>query len=341
MIHNRHELPHLRPEFGADELAAARRVLESAYVGRGPETALFEGEICDYLGLPQGHAVAVASGTAALELALRILNWHGKRVAVPLYSCACVHHAVRLAEATPVPIDTVSADHVEMDIARIAESSADAAIVAHMFGIPQLLNGIEVPFIEDCAQAFGARIGGNPVGLNGMVGIFSFGATKVITSGGVGGALVSKERQLVERARELIAYDGASEERRVNVEIGDLQSAIGRVQLRRLTEFVARREELFERYTAAGLPLMTARDPSCAPVRLRAVVVSDRIDEIQRALAEEDIRSRVPLNERELGVLPAASNAAELFKRALLIPIFPAMSDGDCDRVAAIVSSVM
>lgn len=332
------ELPHLRPTLGHAEAAAAKRVLDSAYVGRGPETARFEDEICDYLGLGKGHALAVASGTAALQLALRVLNWKQKRVAVPMYTCASVHHAVRLAGATPVPIDTVSADQADMDLGGIGAAGAEAAIVAHMFGIPQALDNVQVPFIEDCAQALGASVKGKPVGLQGLVGVFSFGATKMITSGGIGGAIASKDRRLLDKARELIAYERASEKPHVNSEIGDLQSAIGRVQLKRLPKFIARREKLFQKYVEAGLPLMTARDQNVVPVRFRAVVVSDLVEDIQKALAAENIRSRIAIIERELAKVPATSNTAALAKRALFIPIFPEMTDDDCDRVAEVVT---
>lgn len=335
------ELQHLKPEFGERELEAARRVLASAYVGRGPETAAFEAEIGAYLGLGPEHVLAVASGTAALELALAALDWGGKRVAVPAYTCASVHHAVRRAGGDPVAIDTVSDVHADMDIAAANASGADVAVVAHMFGIPQPLDAVAIPFVEDCAQALGARVSGRPVGLQGAAGIFSFGASKLLTAGGIGGALVSKERELIERARTLIAYDRAGDGPRANLEIGDLQSAIGRVQLERLPEFAARREAIFATYVAAGLPMMTARSRDCRPVRLRAVVVSDAAEAIEAALARENIRSRPALLERESGPLPSGSRAATLAKRALFLPIFPAMSDEDAARVARIAASVL
>src|ERR1041385_5918843 len=98
-------IAHNRPALGLEEESAARRVIRSGWLAQGEEVRNFENLFCDFLGIPQGHAVAVASGTSALYLALWTLHASDKRVAFPSYVCAAVRYAVNMAKAKEAAVE--------------------------------------------------------------------------------------------------------------------------------------------------------------------------------------------------------------------------------------------
>jgi perosamine synthetase len=331
---SRRAIPHNRPTLGPEEARAAERVIASGWLAQGAEVEAFENEMCAYLGLPRGHAVATSSGTAALLLALWALGARDARIACPVYACSALTNAIHFAGATPVLIDN-ERDRPNIDVAAMARADAAIAIVPHMFGIPAdvaKLGG--TPVIEDCAQALGALMGGAPVGFAGAVGIFSFYATKMITSGGQGGMLVSRDRGIVDAARDFRQFDCRDDRKpRFNLQMTDLQAAIGREQLRKLPWFVARREEIFAKYRHAGLEALDA-DGAALPVRYRFVMRTDGPHRAIDALARHDIIAIVPLADWEL-LAPSEGfpNAAELARTTISLPIYPSLSDEDACRV--------
>ncbi len=96
---------HNKPTFGKEEEQAAIRVIRSGWVAQGKEVESFENEFCNYLGLPDGHAVALSSGTAALFMALWVLKAKGKKVAFPVYSCSALRNAVAMTGADEILSD--------------------------------------------------------------------------------------------------------------------------------------------------------------------------------------------------------------------------------------------
>jgi perosamine synthetase len=331
---SRRTIPHNRPTLGSEEARAAERVIASGWLAQGAEVEAFENEMCANLGLPRGHAVATSSGTAALFLALWALGARDARVACPIYACSALTNAIHFAGATPVLIDN-ERDRPNVDIAAVARADAAIAIVPHMLGIPAdvaKLDGTRV--IEDCAQALGASMPGARVGIAGTVGIFSFYATKMITSGGQGGMLVSRDRGIVDAVRDFRQFDCRDDRRpRFNLQMTDLQAAVGRVQLRKLPRFIARRDEIFAKYRRAGLEALDA-DDAALPVRYRFVMRSERPHWAIEALARHDITAIVPLSEWEL-LAPSEGfpNAAALARTTISLPIYPSLSDEDACRV--------
>ena len=93
---------HNKPFFGDEEKEAANRIISSGYISQGTEVSNFEDDLCNYFGLPKGHAVAVSSGSSALYLALWSLNGKHKRVGVPVFSCASLRNATGLLEAKSI-----------------------------------------------------------------------------------------------------------------------------------------------------------------------------------------------------------------------------------------------
>jgi perosamine synthetase len=333
-------IAHNRPTLGREEEAAAIRVIRSGWVAQGAEVAAFEEEFCDFLGLPAGHAVAVSSGTAALYLALWALEAAGKRVAIPVYACSALRNAVALAKAEQILIDVVPGSP-NVDPAAIA-GKAEIAIVAHMHGLPQLLPNHGMAMIEDCAQALGAKVCQTSAGLQGDLGIFSFYATKLITSAGQGGMIVSTRRNMIERIRDYRQFDCRRDSRiRFNFQMTDLQAAVGREQLRKLPGFLSRREEIFERYRQAGLTLLDVPDrdkKEIFPVRYRAVLTTlDPVGLLAR-LDQGGVKAIVPIEDWELlGPGESFPNAQHLTRTTVSLPLYPSLSDDEADQVIDLV----
>ncbi|MGB2870027.1 MAG: DegT/DnrJ/EryC1/StrS family aminotransferase [Bacteroidota bacterium] len=330
-------IPHNKPSLGPEEEEAALRVLESGWVAQGVEVESLENECCSFLNLPEGHAVAVSSGTAALFLSLWALDATSKRVTFPVYVCSALRHATALAGGIEVPVDVSGADpNVHMESVRRARP--DIAIVPHMFGIPADVRQFSgMKFIEDCAQSFGASIDGVSSGLLGTMGVFSFYATKLLTTGGQGGMVVSRQKDLIGRIRDYREFDQRRDSnKRFNFQMTDLQAAVGRAQLKKLPRFLRRREEIFARYRATGHSFVDVPQGASAmkPVRYRAVLRTDDPARIIGALAQRGIRAIVPVEPWELlGSEQEFPDAAKLSRTTVSIPLYPALKDDEVDSI--------
>jgi perosamine synthetase len=328
-------ISHNRPCFGSEEEAAAVGVLRSGWVAQGEQVAAFEDEVCAFLDLPPGYGVAVSSGSAALYVALLALGASGQKVIAPAYSCRAISNAIELARATPLWGD-IGVDRPNLDPEAINSDIAPIAILAHMFGMPAALpEGNSPVVIEDCAQALGAELSGRKVGTIGKIGVFSFAATKLMTTGGQGGMLVSRDSAIVEFVRKARDYDTVPDGHpRFNIQMTDVQAAIGRVQIRKLPGFLTRRRQIFERYVGAGINLLDTADLRSVPVRFRAVMRTDQPLQWRKRLAEAEIRAIVPVTQGEiLTDYLSVPRAAEFSRRTLSLPIHPALTDSDVDHI--------
>ncbi|CAK8721708.1 Aminotransferase DegT [Candidatus Electrothrix gigas] len=323
-------ITHNKPTLEQEEQKAALNTIKSGWVAQGSEVEQFENEFCDFLGLPNQHAVALSSGTAALFMALWVLSAGNKTVALPVYVCSALRNAVGLVNATEILIDTEQ-NSPNICLSMLQDSHAKIAIIPHMFGIPTDLTRInDIEIIEDCAQSIGTSIHGVPVGLHGTVGIFSFYATKLITSGGQGGMLVSKDKTLIDAVRDYRNFDCRKDKKyRFNFQLTDLQAAIGRVQLQKLPPFLARRSEIFEMYQEAGLTLLDApQSMDCVSVRYRAVMKTSVPQKIIDHLLHNGIKTIVPIEDWELlGQSNLFPNAHYLTQHTVSLPIYPSLSD--------------
>jgi perosamine synthetase len=330
-------IPHNQPSLGLEEQAAAARVLGSGWVAQGPEVETFEHELCRFFGLPDGHVLLVSSGSAALYLALWALDGRGARVGVPVYSCSALRNAVGLAGGECVYLDCAS-DSPNVGISN-ARSDIEILIAPSMFGLPVALPSVRsYSVIEDLAQSIGAAIDGRLIGLRGEVGICSFYATKMITSGGQGGAVISRDKALIDKVRDYREFDCRNDARlRFNFQMTDLQAAVGRAQLNRLHGFIAQRERWFSLYQQAGLDLVDDKTSGMQPVRYRVAMRSDYPRRVIAALAVKGVRAIVPIEEFEL--LDTAERypaARALANTTVSLPAYPDLRDDDVKRIARI-----
>ena len=283
-------LPYPRwPVFEEDEIAAVQRVLSSGKVNfwTGNECREFEREYAAHLG--RRHAISLANGTVALELALRALGvGPGDDVVVPSRTFIATAAAAVLVGARPVVADVdAESGNVTADTLRAALTPATRAmIVVHLGGWPcemapimELSRETDIPVVEDCAQAHGAEIDGKPVGSFGHVAAFSFCQDKIITTGGEGGLVVTDDDALFERmwsfkdhGKSLAAvarqhppgFRWLHESFGSNYRMTEMQAAIGRIQLRKLPAWVAARQRNARAVTKAleGVPGLRVPIPS-------------------------------------------------------------------------------
>lgn len=336
-------IPHSRPWITAADVRAVSRVLATGHLALGVEVGRFEAEVGAFLGMPPG--VAVSSGTAALHLALLGLGIRaGDEVILPSYVCVSPLHAVEYIGAVPrlADVDPVTYNLDPADVRRRLTRRTRAIIVPHLFGLPADLGELltfGIPIIEDCAQAIGAQYLGRPVGSLGAVGIVSFYATKLLTTG-EGGMALSRDRRFLDRIRDLRDYDERGRHAvRFNYKLTDFQAALGRSQLRRLPAMLARRTALADRYRRhwSSLPIrLPAPDSSRSHAYHRFVVSCARAASgVAGRLSTWGVTARRPVfrplhRTQGLHGFPGADQA---FRNALSVPLYPALANKEAEVV--------
>jgi dTDP-4-amino-4,6-dideoxygalactose transaminase len=343
-------IPHSRSSIEGEDIQAVTAVLQSRQLAQGSVVEQFERSMAAYLALAGG--VAVSSGTAALEVALRTLGiGAGDDIILPSYVCAAPWLAVKRVGATPqlvdIELETFSLDPVA--VRKTLTAKTKAVIVPHLFGLPADLTALErlgVPIIEDCAQTLGAMEQGRAVGSVGLLTVCSFYATKLICAG-EGGMVLSRDQGLLERARMLREYDGAPSlnPASTNLKMTDLQAALGVAQLERLPSFLERRAWLAHDYCVAleGTGVVRPIVPAGRTHAYYRFVVrvldlnknSDGLGVVIERFEGGGVQCRKPVFRSlhrylELDGFPASEEAE---RTALSIPLFPALTDEDVAKI--------
>ena len=317
-------IPHSKPMIGTEEMNAVARVLASGRLSQGAEVEAFEADCAEILG--RRHAVAVNSGTAALHLALSALDvGRDQPVAAPSYCCAALLTAIRLQQASPRLCDIDG--NCNLDPA-LVPGDCRATIVPHLFGAPAAIPRVD-GVIEDIAQSMGGE-----TGRASRVAVTSFYATKLITTG-EGGMLLTDDEALAAHARDRREYDNRDDFAiRHPYKMTDVQAALGRVQIRRLSGFLERRREIALEYNAAfaDLPLRLP-DPD-GHVFFRYVVQTGKRDLLSDFLNARGIEAKRPVyrpaHHYVGGEFPKSQHAHET---CISLPLYPAMKPADISSV--------
>ncbi len=347
---------------------AVRRVLGSGRYILGQETAAFEREFAGYLGA--GHAVGAGNGTDALHLALKACGIEvGDGVITVSHTAVATVAAIELAGALPILADIDPATYTmsPLSLERVLETAAGrrarVVIPVHLYGHPADMDGIGeiagrrgLMVIEDCAQAHGATLHGRRLGCFGRAAAFSFYPTKNLGAMGDGGAMVTADLAVAERARSLREYGWR--ERYVsatgggfNTRLDELQAAILRVKLPYLDEENERRRALAAVYrqglAGKGIALPETR-PDATHVYHQYVVRTGRRDSLRAFLRENGVETGihypVPVHLQPAYVGRLASDPAGLpqteqaAREVLSLPMHPHLTDGTVRQVYALVS---
>lgn len=256
------------PYYDEEQVAAVTDVLRSGKVNywTGEETRLFEQEYAAYLG--RRHAIAVANGTVALELALEAFGiGQGDEVIVPARTYVASASCVVMRGAVPViaDIDPDSQVVTAKTLCDALTPRTRAVVVVHLAGWPCDMDEIMafadehgLIVVEDCAQAHGAFFRGRPVGSFGHAAAFSFCQDKIITTGGEGGLLalddeaawtkawaykdIGRSHDAVYNRQHPPGFRWLTESFGTNWRMTEMQAALGRIQLRRLPAWQEQRK---------------------------------------------------------------------------------------------------
>jgi dTDP-4-amino-4,6-dideoxygalactose transaminase len=373
-------IPFARPLIGSEEEEAVIRVLRSGWLTTGREAQHFEDEFREYVGAR--YALAVNSATAGLHLAIEALGiGPGDRVAMSPYTFAATAEVARYVGADPffvdVEEDSYNIDPVALDTAIRNDPKIRAVIPVHVSGDPCAMDEIlhittarDIPVIEDAAHAFPVRAkidrAERFLGTVGTVGVYSFYATKTITTG-EGGMIVTGNGDLARRMK-LMRLHGIDREvwNRYTVpgagwqysvvapgfkyNLSDISAAIGRVQLGRAKELQTRRIRIAERYDEA----FRTRDYLQLPprgsnhswhlyiLRIRPDLLKIGRDEFIEQLASAGIGTSVhfiPLHtmpyyrDRYGYAEQAFPRAMEKFRTSISLPIYPGLTEQQVDRI--------
>jgi perosamine synthetase len=354
-----------KPYMDEEEIEAVAQVIRSGWLGLGPKTAEFERQLAQYIGVP--YMAALNSATAALDLALRLLNVQpGDEVIVPTMTFVSTAHVVIYNRATPVfaDVDETTLNIDLEDVARKITPRTRAIIPVHYGGRPVDMDRLReiagrIPIIEDAAHACGAEYKGQKCGSIGDLGCFSFQAVKNLATGD-GGAIATKDQALINRAKRLrwlgidkgtwdrtdgnrtYLWDYSVDEIGFKSHMNDIAAAIGIVQLRKLDQMNARRQEIKRRYNE-GLgdlgwiqlpPDDTADSKSSWHIYC---IQSNYRDELNAYLEKRKIGTGVhyrPIHTYACyGHQPHLPKAENAFQRILSLPMHAGLSDQDVDDV--------
>lgn len=339
--------------------AAIQRVIESTQFIQGPEVAAFETAYAEYVGVPQ--AVGVASGTAALHLALTACGvGAGDEVITTPHTFIATAEAISHTGATPCFVDIEPATF-NLDPARVEEAITPrtrAIVPVHLYGHPADMDPLlEIArrrglwLVEDAAQAHGATHRGRSCGTMGDLAAFSFYPGKNLGAFGDAGAVTGSNPELIARVRKLRDHGRTTKYEHDEVGYGErldaLQAAILGVKLTRLEAWNELRRRAAGRYAELLLEAAVERpveQPWARHVYHLYVVRTRNRDALVAALGEAGVRAGVhypvPLHRQpayrglEVGPLPEAERAAA---EVLSLPIYPHIRDNQIERVAAAV----
>jgi len=363
------------PTISNEEIKAVRRVMETAWVGPGPESDAFIADFANYAGIPADHFTGVSSCTDALFFALQVVASKKKgEIVIPSICYSGVAHAAVTAGLTTrfCDVDCVTLCARPEDIASRISSETVAIVVLHYGGLACEIESIAslaadrgLILIEDAACAPATFVGGRLCGTIADFGVWSFDAAKLVTSleGGIAYARDLDDVRALRRLSNLgmerrSGFAGAAvrqskwwEDSAIVVGrrsvLPDVNAAVGRVQLARVDELNTLRKRLWERYQAnlIGTPRMTlpparANDDRSSFYYFWLFLPENLRDGAAAFLLEKGIYTTVkypPLHRNSLfgGNSPHLPHAEAIGRSALLLPLHANLTVHDVDFVCA------
>jgi perosamine synthetase len=359
-------IPVFKPSFGDEELEALREPFRTGWIGLGPKTREFEEAFARYIGTR--FAVGLNSGTAALHLALKVLEIEETEVITTPLTFVSTNHAILYNGGIPVFAD-IEPETLNIDPAEIRKNitpKTKAIVVVHYGGhacdmdpILEMAKERNIRVIEDAAHGCGGEYKGQKLGSLGDLACFSFHAVKNMSTG-EGGMITTDDSALYGRLMKLrwmgISKDTWSREEKdkkyswyYDVEevgfkyhMNDIPAAIGLVQLKKLNRMNERRREIAEKYSQGlkGLKWLEtpAVKPYAKPSHHNYVIKVEKRDQLNIYLQEKGVSTGVhyiPNNHYKMyhafrGQTPISDN---VWKKLLTLPLFPDLKEEEVDLV--------
>jgi dTDP-4-amino-4,6-dideoxygalactose transaminase len=376
-------LPYCRPSVSQEEIDEVSEVLRSGWLTSGPKVIEFEERFKDYIGC--NEAVATNSCTAGLHLSLMALNiGRGDKVITSPMTFASTANVIVNVGASPVFAD-IEKETLNIDCDKVLDATSNetkAIMPVHYAGNPCNMNRImkfadekRIGIVEDAAHAVGATYAGKKIGTFGTSTSFSFYVTKNMTTG-EGGMITTSHRDFADKTRMLrmhgIDKDAWKRYHRggnwfyevkyagYKYNMTDVQAALGLVQLRKLDEFNARRQQMAHHLTKGlqGIPEVTLPHSTenservwhLYPILLDIENLKIDRDEFIKALLAENIgvsvhfipvhrhpfyRKRYNFSKEDF---PVANWA---YERLVSLPLYPLMTEDDMDDVLIAVEKIV
>ncbi|MBU2575134.1 MAG: DegT/DnrJ/EryC1/StrS family aminotransferase [Elusimicrobia bacterium] len=363
-------IPVFRPCMGEAEIKAVGEVLKSGWIGLGPKTREFEEKFAAYMGCK--YAVAMNSATAALHLAMTVMEVEGGEVITTPMTFVSTNHAILYTNAEPVFCD-IEPDTLNMDAGKIealVTEKTKAIAVVHYGGyavdmdrVLEIAKRHNLRVVEDAAHACGGEHRLGKLGAIGDIGCYSFHAVKNLSTGD-GGMVTTDDPAVYARLMKLrwvgISKDTWSREDKstkeyswyYNIEelgykyhMNDITAAIGLVQLEKLDGMNRRRAEISKMYTDAfssrkkiGLPVV--KDYMTRPACHNYVIKTEDRDGLNACLKQKGISTGVhyiPNNNYDMykkfrGATPVAG---AVWKKLLTLPLFPDLKREETELITS------
>ncbi len=376
-------IPFHRPCIGREEIKAVQSVLQSRWLTTGPVTLEFEREFAAYLGVK--YALAVNSATAALQLALDAIGLKPRdEVLVPTYTFTATGEVVTYFGARPVLCDSIQSEfNIDpADVRRKITGKTRALIPVHIGGqacamdeLQSIADEYGLHIIEDAAHALPTTYRGRRVGAISELTAFSFYATKTLTTG-EGGMLTTNDEDHAQRISQMRLHGIAGDawkrysangswyyevqDAGYKMNLSDILSALGRVQLRKCDQFWKDRcrirslyDDAFGRLEELELPSGSEGDTDAW--HLYILRIHPELLEINRNQFIEELKKQgigtsvhfIPLHThpyytRTYGYrVDQFPNANDAYSRSISLPIYPDLSEAQIDRVVQTVVRVV
>jgi perosamine synthetase len=337
-------IPHSKPFVDRKDLIEVSKQIKSGKHATGAKTKEFEKEFAKYHKVK--YSRAVNSGTNAIYLALLSLNIKkGDEVILPSYVCQSVLSAVNYTNAKPVFADVEKGKFniCYETIKKVVSKKTKAIIVPHMFGIPadiKEIKKLKISVIEDCAQSLGAEIQNKKVGSLGDIGIFSFYATKVISTG-QGGMIVTNSKKISDKINDLMKYDQRKTYKiAYNFSLSDIQSSLGLNQLKKLNGFIRKRKEIAKQYDSFFKNKFNLIKRPKGSIAFRYLIKfenKEKRKKFQTYLMEKKIVSEQPVFNPLHKYFKLKSldfkNTEEIQNNVLSLPIYPALKKREIKKI--------
>lgn len=369
------KIPLADLDFGLEEQAAVREVLESRWLTMGAISATFEDRMAEHLGVR--HAIAVTNATAGLHLACLAAGLGpGDEVLVPSLSFVATANAVRYVGATPVFVDVTGLGDFNMspvDLESKIGARTKAVIVMHYGGYPCDMHAImelaarhNLVVLEDAAHAIGGRLDGRALGGWGNMGVYSFFSNKNLATG-EGGMLVTDDSQLADRLRRLRSHGMTSMtwdrhdghafsydvlELGYNYRIDELRAALGLVQLAKLSKNNALRRlrtDQYRRLLADRLPHLEvpfkAESEGESACHILPILLPPRHDRMAFMSQMKDLGIQTSIHYPPIHQFSAYAGISrqplqfteEIGRREVTLPLYPNMTE---DQVLTVIAAI-
>jgi len=360
-------IPVFKPSFGNEELEALKEPFKTGWIGLGPKTKEFEEKFAKYIGT--SYAVGMNSCTAALHLALKVMDIEGKEVITTPMTFISTNHAILYNGGVPVFCD-IEDDTLNIDSLKIENLITDrtaAIIVVHYGGhacdmdkVLEIAKKYDLKVIEDCAHACGGEYKGKKLGSIGDISCFSFHAVKNLATG-EGGMVNTDDSEVAGHLRKLrwlgISADTFSREEKdtkkyswyyevedlgFKYHMHDITAALGLVQLKKLDKMNKRREEIVKRYNLGLKDLSWLEVPVvkdyAKPSYHNYVIKTEYRDRLNEYLKAKGISTGVhyvPNHHFKMYKKFKADTPTcdDVWKTLLTLPLFPDLSDTEADII--------